>query len=79
MVTGSVFGLMTRVEYALAKIPENLERWQTKLSNLLQQQEAAKLEINKPFPQEEELHQKAARLAELDSELNLNGRAQETA
>lgn len=50
---------------------ENLENWQSKLANLLQQQEAAKAEVGKPFPQEEELRLKSARLAELDAELNI--------
>lgn len=35
-------GNLTRIDNALARLPENLERWQTDLSNLLQQQEAAK-------------------------------------
>ena len=42
------------------------------------QQEAAKAEVGKPFPQEEELRQKSARLAELDTELNIGGKQPET-
>jgi len=49
------------------------------LENLLQQQEAAMTEAGKPFEHEEDLRIKSARLAELDAELNLSGRAQETA
>lgn len=64
-------GNITRIDNALYKIPESLENWQTKLSNLLQQQEAARQEVGKPFPQEEELCQKSARLAELDAQLNI--------
>lgn len=64
-------GNITRIDNALYKIPESLENWQTKLSNLLQQQEAARQEVGKPFPQEEELRQKSARLAELDAQLNI--------
>jgi len=64
-------GNLTRIDNALEKLPENLENWQTKLANLLQQQEAAKTEVGKPFSQEEELRQKSARLAELDTELNI--------
>ncbi len=71
-------GNLTRIDNALAKLSENLENWQTKLSNLLQQQEAAKAEVGKPFPQEEELRQKSARLAELDAELNIGGKQPET-
>ena len=35
---------------------------------------AAKAELGKPFPQEEELKTKSARLAELDAELNMDQR-----
>ena len=70
---------ITRIDNALAKIPESLENWQAKLSNLFQQQEAAKSEAGKPFPYEEELQQKSARLAVLDAELNLSGKQQEIA
>lgn len=71
-------GNLTRIDNALDRLPENLENWQTKLSNLLQQQEAAKAEAGKPFPQEEELRLKSARLAELDTELNIGGKQPET-
>ena len=69
-------GNITRIDNALDKMPESLENYKTKLSNLLQQQEAAKAEVGKPFPQEEELRQKSARLAELDAELNIGGSQQ---
>lgn len=65
-------GNLTRIDNALDKMPESLENYKTKLANLLQQQEAAKAEAGKPFPQEEELRLKSARLAELDAELNLS-------
>jgi len=38
------------------------------------QMEAAKAELGKPFPQEEELRVKSARLAELNAELNIDER-----
>ena len=66
-------GNLARIENALDKIPERLEDYETTLANLFQQQEAAKSEINKPFPYEEELRTKSARLAELDAELNIGG------
>ncbi len=72
-------GNLTRIDNALDKMPESLETYKIKLSNLLQQQEAAKAEIGKPFPQEEELQRKSARLAELDAELNIGGKQPETA
>lgn len=67
---------MTRIDHALDKLPERLEDYETTLANLLQQQEAAKVEIGKPFQHEEELRLKSARLAELDSELNIGGTSQ---
>lgn len=72
-------GNLTRIDNALDKMPESLETCKIKLSNLLQQQEAAKAEIGKPFPQEEELQRKSARLSELDAELNIGGKQPETA
>lgn len=71
-------GNITRIDNSLDRLPENLENWQTKLANLLQQQEAAKAEVGKPFPQEEELRLKSARLAELDAELNIGALQQKT-
>ena len=69
-------GNLVRIDNALDKIPERLEDYETTLANLLQQQEAAKSEINKPFQYEEELRVKSARLAELDAELNIGGVSQ---
>lgn len=69
-------GNLVRIDNALDKIPERLADYETTLANLLQQQEAAKSEINKPFQYEEELRVKSARLAELDAELNIGGVSQ---
>lgn len=66
-------GNLIRIDNALDKIPERLADYETTLANLLQQQEAAKSEINKPFQYEEELRVKSARLTELDAELNIGG------
>jgi NAD dependent epimerase/dehydratase family enzyme len=57
----------------LAAMEERLLHAQTQLGNLEQQREAAQQEVRKPFPQEEELREKSARLAELDAQLNLGG------
>ena len=46
-----------------------------KLTDLVSQQESAKAELGKPFPQEKELTEKSARLAELDSLLNMEEHA----
>ena len=66
-------GNLVRIENALEKIPERMRATQAQLDNLIQQQEAAKAEVGKPFPQEQELRDKTARLVELDMELNLDG------
>jgi N12 class adenine-specific DNA methylase len=68
-----VRGNLIRIDNALADMPERLKSVQAQLENLYQQQEAAKQEIGKPFPQEAELAQKSARLAMLDAELNMDG------
>ena len=46
------------------------------LDNLYQQQAAAKEEVGKPFLYEEELRSKNARLVELDTLLNIDGKGQ---
>lgn len=71
-----VKGNLTRIDNALEKLPERLEDYETTLANLLQQQEAAKAEIGKPFQYEDDLRSKSARLAELDAELNIGGASQ---
>ena len=57
-----------------AQMPQRLEAVKNQLDNLYQQQAAAKAEVGKPFPQEQELRDKSARLAELDVLLNMDGR-----
>ena len=74
-----IYGNITRINNALGKIDEQLGAYRTKLENLQQQMDAAKAEINKPFLYEAELAQKSARLAELDAQLNIGGKQQETA
>lgn len=64
-------GNITRLDNALSGIPERLERAKEQLTNLYNQQEAAKAELGKPFPQEAELAAKSQRLAELDAALNM--------
>lgn len=64
-------GNLTRIDNALAGLPERLEKQRTMLDNLHAQVAAAKDEVGKPFPQEEELRTKSARLTELDALLNM--------
>lgn len=69
-------GNITRLDNALAGIPERLERANEQLNNLYNQQEAAEAEVGKPFPQEAELAAKSQRLAELDAALNMEDSAE---
>ena len=65
-------GNITRIDNALASIPKRIQNVENKLNDLNQQMATAKSELGKPFPQEEELRSKSARLAELDAKLNLD-------
>ena len=65
-------GNITRIDNALAGIPRRIQNVENKLNDLNQQMTTAKAELGKPFPQEEELKTKSARLAELDAKLNLD-------
>ncbi|WP_420893119.1 SNF2-related protein [Pseudoflavonifractor phocaeensis] len=67
-------GNLTRIDNALAQMTQRLESVQNQLSNLYQQQAAAKEEVGKPFPYEDELKSKSARLVELDTLLNIDGK-----
>ena len=66
------YGNITRIDNALAELPVRLESVRAQLDNLYQQIDDAKKELGKPFPQEQELQQKSACLAELDAELNID-------
>ena len=68
-------GNITRIDNVLANISVRMERVGEKLTDLVSQQESAKAELGKPFPQEKELTEKSARLAELDSLLNMEEHA----
>ena len=68
-------GNLTRIDNALSQMPQRLEAVKNQLDNLYQQQAAAKAEVGKPFPQEQELRDKSSRLAELDVLLNMDGRS----
>ena len=65
-------GNLIRMDNALANIPQKLKKVEAQLDNLYQQQQAAKEEMGKAFPFEDELKEKSARLVELDTLLNLN-------
>ena len=69
-------GNLTRIDNALAQMPQRLEAAKAQLDNLYQQQAAAKEEVGKPFLYEKELRSKNARLVELDTLLNIDGKGQ---
>ena len=68
-------GNLTRIDNALAQMPQRLENVKAQLDNLYQQQAAAKEEVGRPFPYEDELREKSARLTELDTLLNIDSKA----
>ena len=70
-------GNITRMDNVLDKMPGRIQALLRQIDNLNQQMEAAKAEIGKPFPQEDELQQKSARLIQLDAELNLDSKSSE--
>ena len=67
-----VFGNLQRMDNALEGLPIKEQTCREQLSNLQTQLETAKAEVQKPFPREEELTTKTARLEELNSLLNLD-------
>ena len=67
-------GNLVRIDNALAQMPERYKTVQGRLENVQAQLATAKAELGKPFPQEDELRTKSARLAELNAELNIDER-----
>ncbi len=67
-------GNLTRIDNALSAMPDRLQNVRNTLDALTAQMETAKAELGKPFPQEDELRTKSARLAELNAELNIDDR-----
>ncbi len=67
-------GNIQRITNALAGIEKKLPEAGAKLENLQNQLATAKEEVLKPFPQAKELDEKSARLAELNSMLNMDSK-----
>ena len=65
-------GNLTRIDNALNGMADRLAVTRERLESLYVQMENAKAELGKPFPQEEELRTKSARLAELNIALNID-------
>ena len=67
-------GNLIRIDNALNGMAERRHNVEDKLTNLHAQMAAAKAEIGKPFPQENDLKEKSALLADLNDELNIDER-----
>ena len=67
-------GNLTRLDNTLDSFPDRIARAENQLQTLYQQRDAAQVEVEKPFPKEAELAEKSARLAELDTLLNMESR-----
>ena len=67
-----IHGNITRLDNAIAKFEDNLLRCQVRLETTKAQLETAKQEVEKPFPQEEELKEKVSRLGELNALLDMD-------
>ena len=72
-----VFGNIQRMDNLLETLPVKEQACREKLSELHTQLETAKVEVQKPFPREEELKAKLARLEELNALLNMDKREPE--
>ena len=70
-------GNIIRLDNSLNNFPERITAAENELDTLHQQQAAAQIEVEKPFPQEEELAEKSARLAELNAQLDVDEKSHE--
>ena len=70
-------GCIIRLDNSLNNFPERISSVENELATLKQQQAAAQIEVEKPFPQEEELAEKSARLAELNAQLDMDEKSHE--
>ena len=71
------FGNITRLDNALEGLPKRLEMNEMELDNIKKQFETAKVDVERAFPQEEELKAKTDRLNELNALLNVDKRENE--
>ena len=70
-------GNIIRLDNSLNNFPERINSAENELATLHQQQAAAQIEVEKPFPQEEELAEKSARLAELNAQLDVDEKSRD--
>ena len=72
-----VFGNITRIDNAVERFADDLEKAKDSLADTKNQFETAQKEVQKPFVQEEELKSKLARLDELNILLNMDKKENE--
>ena len=72
-------GNIQRILNALASIKKTLPQVERRLETLQQQLAEAKEEVQRPFPQEAELNEKSARLAELNALLDMDEKGDDAA
>ena len=72
-------GNIQRILNALASIEKTLLQVERRLETLQQQLAEAKEEVQRPFPQEAELNEKSARLAELNALLDMDEKGDDAA
>ena len=70
-------GNIIRLDNSLNSFPERITAAENELTTLHQQQAAAQIEVEKPFPQKDELAEKSARLAELNAQLDVDEKSHE--
>ena len=74
-----IHGNITRLDNAISSMPDKLKATEALLENTKTQLANAKEQIEKPFPQEDELRTKSARLDELNIMLNMDHKDNEIA
>ena len=67
-----IYGNITRLDNLISSMPDKLNACEERLADTKVQLENAKAEVERPFPQEEELAQKMERLAELNALLDMD-------
>jgi len=72
-----IFGNILRLDNVLSGMEERMIDYRENLENINVQLDSAKQEVERPFPQEDELKTKSARLDELNILLNMDKRENE--
>ena len=76
-IGSDALGNITRINNVLENMDKELAEARTKLENVSHQLETAKIEVQKPFPAEQELKEKMERLAALDAVLNMDEKGED--